>query len=65
MDNLEKNMIIQGIVSGPIEEEDKTNQMVSPTNLSKDMTPINPTFQKSRVSKTPKGLILQMQGINM
>lgn len=54
MDRLEKNLLMKGIISNNNEEEEDRKHMISPVNSSSILTPINPTFHKSRVSKAKR-----------
>lgn len=54
MDHLEKNLLMKGIIFSNVEEEENRKHMISPVNSSSNLTPIIPTFHKSRVSKSKR-----------
>lgn len=53
MEVLEKQRVIQEIVSSPIGAEDG-KQMISPVNSDKDLKPLDPAYQKSRMAKSKR-----------
>jgi hypothetical protein len=54
MDYLERNMIKNGVVVNKPEEGEERKLMVSPKHTNTNLTPVNPTFQKTRGNKTKR-----------